>query len=1481
MFQIGESATSGPSLPVGVAASADGPRVRAMDLEDLSQLRASVVVVPEFRYLGHTLLHQRRIRICGDVPGGGLVAAINVVVDKADKESGAVAVLKPDEKSVLVPLQAKTEVDLAKAVELCAGCGAMGQGLAFAGIRSVLQVEWMTRICDVMRMQAHANVIQGDITDPETHGSILRAQTNASVVIAGVSCQPYSQLGDQAGGADLRAMTLPSTLKIAYLLQAQVIILECVPQAGADAWVKKVIQSFARQVGFKVVEQVQQLSNAWCSNRLRWWCIIAHPTVAPMQLPQLPSCPEYQKVMQILPSLRKWPKSETRQIELTAYELRRFADFKPLQAYVIRADAAAPTALHSWGSQVYGCACGCRMYPFSESRLEAKGLHGALVVDRCERHADGSLHQVFRHLHPREVACLVGMYPDCPFGPDMRLGLAVTGQVASPIQAVWVGAWVQQSIACVTGEPCQDPVALLSAFQKLVLETTHKVMSAPMKGPDEWVAAGSADDMFHQKPVPEKAKQFAVVNDGSTSLQIRVQPTTTVAEVLQAENAIRGEQCQLAVKDGQEGLQAGQSAAGKMICIQVAVPVLECSSDEEAMRTSVSAALATEVPSDVSNAIARSARANGGEGQVAAHVRTMLECAAPCVAHVGLQAWRVAIHTPADRLQVLDAQDVHWADDELLYAMRSVQQATQSCDVWIIDPLLACQAVEQDVGAWFADWARQHVVVDPARIAVVTVLRVERHWIPVVYTIREQRLVVTIRCAQEHADGSARMHFQVAHALGCAEIEVDRRDESGDIAGHCGFYAVQFIAHAVSDAWNHQQFASPEALKSAFRNHVQCQAAVMQPWILAAGKGTGAQAKHELVIALQAELAKHGVYPDRLTERANHVVSVLGVEPVQKAMQSSNVWGELKHLGSRAKPIVRLVLPDELQQQIERRAAQGKPVGKKQPKGGSKGGSKNSSTVRASGRPILPDQVVVRDSVFQVHGGANVKQLHIHEISATAQGVVVVDAAAADPYVRAGQVISSNGLALLVVPSDDAYYGCGLKVAEVRFPADCAATGEPMLIVAQIIQLGQQEIVKCEHEVQCELGEVDSSALKLTMYRDECVCDWDLFSAKPIKAIVENLVPLQICEMPGCSCEKWHPAKRPDVQDVLLDVWRKQHCKLGFVQAGAKESDLFTVHVRVPSSIQSKLLAKSGLNGLYVEPRSPDGMKPSDQFTVVWLPKVLLPEVRQRAQAIKEDVRIAGNGSKFGVRVSVQQAEKVHQELRPGVPFLQAGLKQLYEIGPLPFGTQRENVAQVLKAIGWPARPLQPVAAATGGQGVVWQVQSTSEPPKRVIHVKGGEVLIGLVRPLVRPVVKINPGEDPLVKNDPWMQSKMAVKAPQVMYSPSQMSASAIEKMEQRIVDKVKQQVKPNQTAEGVETEDELMPAVTEGRVDRLEKQLQELATRHIQLEQKVQENNQTQQTQIQGLHSAVETQGHKMQSLFEDQMQKLEELLAKRQRLG
>ena len=457
------------------------------------------------------------------------------------------------------------------------------------------------------------------------------------------------------------------------------------------------------------------------------------------------------------------------------------------------------------------------------------------------------------------------------------------------------------------------------------------------------------------------------------------------------------------------------------------------------------------------------------------------------------------------------------------------------------------------------------------------------------YDIVAGQLRASIQCHIMQLPNFEKLHRQVMQSVGCHRFTVVH-EEPRTADGQCGFRAVHFLAFAVGDAWDQPQYSDPVVLKQKFREYIEVQTKVGPPCMLAAGRGFGAQTKQEASQALQVELAKHGVFPERVAERTAHVINALGTDAVLRALQAHNPWSALKQQCDQVKPSVRLVLPDELQLQIERRASKGKPVGMKQPPKP----PKLSSTLREQNRPVLHDQVEIRSQVFQEHEGQFVQQIQIHAVHANACGVIITDQATAEPYATAGKLISAKGLALLVVPPVK-FSGCQLHAEEIRFLANCLATGEPTLITATLLQLGQVKIVKHAHRVQCEAPEVPNGILKCCLYRDECVLDWNVVCERPIRAVMDVAAPLQECTRDSCDCQRWHPIQHPEVQQVLLDVWRRQFCGDNYVTVPPKDATMFTVHIRVPKLVQDAALAVSGVAGLYFEPRTHDGTKPSEQ----------------------------------------------------------------------------------------------------------------------------------------------------------------------------------------------------------------------------------------------------------------------------------------------
>lgn len=333
-----------------------------------------------------------------------------------------------------------TSKDSLSVIELCAGMGALGQGALSVGFQPVVACEFRGTIASLYSQQSDIPVITGDIRDFSTLKALHEAHPRSAIVAAGISCQPYSRLGDCKSGSDERAQTLPATLSCAHHLRALVIVLECVEPAASDAFVNWHVNQFCIRTGFHRTESILKLSDVWPCKRTRWWCILSAPAIGPVNLPPLPMLYDLPCIRNVLPEFQPWSLAEERQLRLTPVELEAFSqDTGSVTKYLPNMKGVLPCALHAWGSQLLPCPCGCRSEGLSASRLSSKGLFGVLAP--CLALTDSPTDRMqsqYRHLHPKETALLCGLDPVLSWSSDLRLTLGAVGQLASPIHANWV-----------------------------------------------------------------------------------------------------------------------------------------------------------------------------------------------------------------------------------------------------------------------------------------------------------------------------------------------------------------------------------------------------------------------------------------------------------------------------------------------------------------------------------------------------------------------------------------------------------------------------------------------------------------------------------------------------------------------------------------------------------------------------------------------------------------------------------------------------------------------------------------------------------------------------------------------------------------------------------------------------------------------------------------------------------------------------------
>lgn len=104
------------------------------------------------------------------------------------------------------------------------------------------------------------------------------------------------------------------------------------------------------------------------------------------------------------------------------------------------------------------------------------------------------------------------------------------------------------------------------------------------------------------------------------------------------------------------------------------------------------------------------------------------------------------------------------------------------------------------------------------------------------------------------------------------------------------------------------------------------------------------------------------------------------------------------------------------------------------------------------------------------------------------------------------------------------------------------------------------------------------------IYRDQCQVDWRQVTASPMKVILSLLPVLTLCQDESCEglCELWHKHERCEIEDTILESWGRQWLSSSFHYVQPADADMYSIHLRIPISLQNMIQTYSGCGGLYI-----------------------------------------------------------------------------------------------------------------------------------------------------------------------------------------------------------------------------------------------------------------------------------------------------------
>ena len=858
-----------------------------------------------------------------------------------------------DDRTHVLPLAFPCKGDFANMVELCSGIGVGTFGFEAVGMTAVAAIDHSQPFCDLYKaLHPTTKVICGDIGNSQIIAELFDACPNAATLMSGFSCQPFSSGGQQQGAGDDRSQALPATLKVAKALQCRIIILECVPAASTNRFVRQVLDDFCRVCRYQCSEIILRLDSTWCSKRDRWWAVLSDCFLGQVPLKALPldSFPRH-----VLPEPIPRPLSELQELILDAAEMRVFIRHtQNLRSLFLDRNKVGPTALHSWGSQATACPCGCREAGFSDLTLSSKGIYGFVIPTHREVELDGVMWPELRHPHPLEVAALTAVPMPTEFQGPLRLWVAGLGQQASPIHTVWIGAQVAQFIDRVhLGTSKVQPGSQLELFRQQMMlwckqlfpveppssvaDFDLPVVASPLVYPP-WYG------LSHQGGV----SVVSLFDPSGVMSCVAVPPACKVQDLLTAEGALR-QTSNLLLRD----CLSGDVLTSDMIVNGLAIWIEEhnvlppegshaTTSHAEPVASEVSPTIPfeivqvpvtpmvagtlldehTSVPdpwNDVHMAMPDQLPSVGREPLLALKGQQFLTLHSPRL-HT-LHDW-IALGnqeiTSKDRLRVLKKQDQLWADDEIYWHVQASLCRTHRSTWEFVDPVLLRAFLDSPTSLLLAQWYRG--LPSPPQI-LLGIVAVSSHWAPFVWALSGRTLHVHSWDVRDSpAQDLDSLHWAICALVGAETFVVTCQERTFAFTSGCGVCSVRFLEHWIAGCPLPTEDEDVKYLtrigREKFAADIVKRHHVSRPWIWGSGLEPRALAR------LEDLLRQHGVPNDLVGARVHLACQAMGLAAVQKAVTGSAPWRALKSLANQTRPVFQLVLKTELNQALEAKTEQ-------------------------------------------------------------------------------------------------------------------------------------------------------------------------------------------------------------------------------------------------------------------------------------------------------------------------------------------------------------------------------------------------------------------------------------------------------------------------------------------------------------------------------------------------------------------------------
>ena len=452
-------------------------------------------------------------------------------------------------------------------------------------------------------------------------------------------------------------------------------------------------------------------------------------------------------------------------------------------------------------------------------------------------------------------------------------------------------------------------------------------------------------------------------------------------------------------------------------------------------------------------------------------------------------------------------------------------------------------------------------------------------------------------------------------------------------------------------------------------------------------------AKADVKTRISEMLKSKGVPADKVDERIKGLFAKAPPEKFKIGLTDDAFWTQVKTIASENK--YRLITIDELKafQTANRKVKQGTPssVDKPKPKD-------EQFQVDAS-------KIIIDASHF-IAGEDKIALIEPTRFGPDQTGICVVNSNDAKKWSPSG-VKSCDPLALLVVGK-----GCHEHGEVFNLPAHTLG-GMPIIVQGCLVQYGDIPISFNLKIPSVVVDQVASTAIEFTIDR-KYVNNWEDVSV-PL-----HYIGVHIPELRGSNL----------LATWSIKAWDQRQ------PAHVSKADHWHGFFRIADSLLHAVLGRSGVAGIFLNPKTPD-RKHDPRFVTISLPTGILTDVLAKAESCPKALGVAKRGEAYCIRCRREDADYLRAGLMPETAYVETASftedESLYILNNVP-QINRDELTDALARAGWNANAIKP-------QGMKrWLVAAKHDPPTSHLGINGMIVVVEKSRkngPASKPVTMV------------------------------------------------------------------------------------------------------------------------------------------------